>query len=139
METRSKTPSPQKPPGVTNASTDRSKLGSLHASTILRGLSKELGNSTTIGQASAFVMIVQAGEKGIDQGALTNQLGISQSAGIRAVRTLSETDWDTNRNSGRFKDGLGLIKVVQDSQDFRRRNISLSDQGKVVARRLGLM
>lgn len=98
-----------------------------------------MGNSSTLGQALAFLMIVQAeSDGGIDQGILTHQLGLTQSAGIRAVRTLMHTDWDANRNSGKFKDGLGLIKVTQDNQDFRRRNLSLSDKGKAIARRLGL-
>lgn len=115
------------------------KVSIFAVSKTLFGLAEELGSSTTIAQAMAFVAITLSGADGIDQGELTRQIGVSQSAGIRAVRSLSVTDWTANHNSGKFKDGLGLITVRTDNQDMRRRILALTEQGKDVARRLGLM
>jgi DNA-binding MarR family transcriptional regulator len=84
-----------------------------------------------------FLEVVRVGATGIDQGQLGRQLGLSPSATIRAVRALGTVSW-VKDDSGNWKEGKGLLRTEQDTKDFRLRNVFLTDDGKRLARLIGL-
>lgn len=105
---------------------------------VLEKLTNELGSSGTLAQARVLLHVASAGADGIDQGVLGKQLDISQSACVRAVRFLGSVNWTKDPKTGKYKDGLGYIRVVQDPQDFRLRQITLSEDGVAALKRLGV-
>jgi DNA-binding MarR family transcriptional regulator len=111
------------------------EMTKMNAITVLNELHHALGVDAPLSYARVFCSIAASGEE--DQGSLQRRLGISPSAMVRAVQAMGASSWVKDANDNR-KEGLGLIRSEIDPKNFRLRRLTLTAEGRELARRVGL-
>lgn len=87
-------------------------------------LADVLDREAPITQALAFLRVAMAGDVGIDQGKLADDLKISSAGSSRTIQALSTIHYLKDRP------GYGLVERVFDPTDNRKRELKLTAKGR---------
>jgi DNA-binding MarR family transcriptional regulator len=103
-------------------------MASLHQQMSL--LTDVFDREAPLSYVAAFLRIAHAGDVGVDQGRLQEELGMSSSGISRTIQALSDVHWLKDRP------GLKLVERMLDPTDNRRRALRLSPAGRALLHRL---
>lgn len=91
---------------------------------VLQALASELDRDAPLMQALALARIAMAGEVGLDQSVLMDDLKASSASTSRTVQALSSVHYLKDRA------GYGLVERIFDASDNRRRTLKLTTNGR---------
>lgn len=98
----------------------------------LRTALTELADATTVDlhvrQVLILLRIAEGGDQGVDAGRLAEDTGASPASVSRTVRTLGEIHYNKQH------EGFGLVELMFDPTDNRRRVIKLTPDGRALLR-----
>jgi len=87
-------------------------------------LSEELDREMPLTQVLAFARVALAGDAGLDQGKLQEDLALNSSSTSRTIQALSAVHYYKDRP------GYDVVERVFDTQDLRKRSLRLTPNGE---------
>jgi DNA-binding MarR family transcriptional regulator len=97
---------------------------------LMQEMADVLDREAPLTQAIAFLRIAAAGDMGIDQGRLADDLKLSSAGASRTIQALSSIHYLKDRP------GYGLVERVFDPTDNRKRELKLTSKGEKAVEKL---